>query len=499
MYTAICAVAASLCIAGSVRGQTLLRTHEGPATGGAFGTTTVALQDLDGDGVPEYAISDCGVDDSGKVYHAGTVDVFSGATGATLFTIQGSGSGTFGASLSDAGDVDGDGVPDLLVGDPYFTDPSQHSQEGAVRAYSGRDGGLIRAFFGPWDGCNLGGFVGGFDDVDGDGVPDFLVSARTGSAGSNPVHLFGVSGKDGSKLYEVDFELQGVCVGGFDRDGDGIRDFVVLGDAWGRIVRACSGATGATISEFDLGISEEGIAVTEAGDVDGDGQPEVLVEDLYLWSTDTLPVTDVVSLAKAQILRIDGGTAAAALPDLDGDGIREHLLTGTQGPDHDSVLRLISGRTGQPMVAYLPDVTYSYSREKTTVGDLDGDGVSDLLLPNSYFIDPVSNIPRGIVQVYSNDEFWVEADPNPAGPGVVESLTAGRIPAGNPIGIAVVAVNLIPMFQFVAINVADPDWLLNLTGTVPPGLTGISATFEGFALDRAGRLVATPGVTLDFI
>jgi hypothetical protein len=485
---------AALGIARPTCAQTLIRTHEGPATGGAFGTSIAALQDLDGDGVRDYAISD-----PGNGFHAGTVDVYSGATGANLFTIHGSDSGTFGSALSDAGDVDGDGIADLLVGDPDFTDPDRFYHEGSVRVCSGADGSTIREFIGPWPLCQLGGSVAGLDDVDGDGIPDLLVCAHPVSDPTAPLHLFGASGRDGSMLYEIDpddsyriFIAKGSGVG-VDRDGDGLRDLFMIGGDQSRIVRTCSGATGATISEVDLDACDLAQGVSETGDIDGDGEPELLV-----WCEHPCPggpsaAIDVISIATGVILRVERGSGVVTLPDLDGDGVGELLLTREE--PYPNYFALKSGRSGHRMDAFLGDIE---GTETATVGDVDGDGLSDFCVRDPWFVDPQTHLQCGSVQVRSNDEFWFEAAPNPAAPLDVETLATGCVPAGNPIGIVLVDLGGSPMFQFIALTTADAGGRLNLSTTVPPGLTGSSATFQSFGIDRNGRTVATPAWTIDF-
>ncbi|HKB15018.1 MAG TPA: integrin alpha, partial [Planctomycetota bacterium] len=79
------------------------------------------LSDLDGDGVREFAVGDPNIG-------PGFFQVFSGATGAGLFSS--SATGNFGYSIADAGDANGDGVPDVLVGSPSL----------AVQVFSGATG-----------------------------------------------------------------------------------------------------------------------------------------------------------------------------------------------------------------------------------------------------------------------------------------------------------------------------------------------------------------------
>ena len=80
-----------------------------------FGSAVAPLDDLDGNGVPDLAV---GAPQDPEI-GAGYVSVFSGKTGELLATHWGEAVGDrFGAAIAGAGDHDGDGVPDLLIGAP---------------------------------------------------------------------------------------------------------------------------------------------------------------------------------------------------------------------------------------------------------------------------------------------------------------------------------------------------------------------------------------------
>jgi hypothetical protein len=486
------------------RGQALVRTHDGPASGGIFGLNLAVLADLDCDGVREYAVAD-----PGNGLHAGTVDVFAGAAGGLRFTLQGSGSGSFGFTIDDAGDVDGDGTPDVLVGDPYFDDPNQaYVEEGAVRTYSGADGGLISEYFGDSDECRLGSHLAGLGDVNADRIPDILVGMDvSGPGGVSDVRARALSGSDHSLLYSVDVTEVVSFRMGVDRDGDGIRDFLVANES---VLRSCSGASGGTIVEMP---GAGGIAVTEIGDLDGDGQPDVLESDS--WTDDDNYYSDgggygggghgggsnhwtvyVQSLATGTTVRsheggeqILFGSSIDALPDLDGDGIDDYIFSGAR------VAVVVSGRSGEALYSF--DGLESYFTPVRAAGDLNGDGLADLLLGDPGVAD-ASGLLRGAVRIHSGNDFWLDADPNVVAEGDVASLTSRGVPAGSLIGVAVVDVSGTPMFQFLTFGSADATEALILEGTVPPGLSGLTATFLSFAIGRGRHVVDSASETITF-
>ena len=173
---------------------------------------------------------------------------------AILSTTFGTGMDQFlGASVAPIGDLDGDGVPDLLVGAPenpnsgeypsfIFTPPASTAPTlGRVEVFSGALGGVISTIVGPSLGESFGHAVLSPGDLNGDGVPDVVVGAPTAPF-DGFVHVF--SGSSLTPLYAASsppLVTGGACLGftnafslyGYSLDsmgdvnGDGTPDFVV--------------------------------------------------------------------------------------------------------------------------------------------------------------------------------------------------------------------------------------------------------------------------------
>lgn len=149
--------------------------------------------DVDADGTVDIYASDWSSNANGK--GSGRIYVHSGANGRRLLTLDGEAPGDgFGIGPADAGDVDGDGHDDLIVG------AWQHSgaapSGGKVYLFSGKDGSLIRTWTGRVPGETFGFDATGMGDVDGDGATDFLLtSAWSAVNGSKSGRVYILSGK----------------------------------------------------------------------------------------------------------------------------------------------------------------------------------------------------------------------------------------------------------------------------------------------------------------
>lgn len=266
----------------------ILATIDGPVPEGVFGKDLVGLGDTNGDGVADFAVG--APNELGGVLY-----VHSGADFSLLWQQSGTIGDFFsniGSVVESAGDVNNDGVEDIVVG--MGNEGSAFEFGGRVKVYSGADGTVLHEFFGTQQNHYAGRAVGSAGDLDGDGHDDVLVTYQgdtTEGPLSGAVRAF--SGATGALLWEQfgwaddALGLQALAIG--DQDGDGVPDIAVscsrsdLGALLAGYVRVHSGTTGRLLglwlAEEDYSGSSDGFGRTleTIGDLNGDGRPELII------------------------------------------------------------------------------------------------------------------------------------------------------------------------------------------------------------------------------
>lgn len=337
--------------------------------------------DLDGDGRDDLLVGE-------QAGSAPFVEVLAGADGTALRRFVGR-PGSVTHAIGGL-DLDGDLTPDVVVGGDLDETPAL-PDSGAARAYAGATGALLWSRRGR-AGERLGARVLGMGDLDGDGRDEVALIPSSQTALDFRVPI--VSGATGVTLWTATSPSYNVTFGsGLDHDGDGRQDLLVglPSDALsaGRL-QVYSGATGALLVEH-FGAApgvQLGLKVGALGDVDGDGRVEILVGQRSPSSTF---VTHVVSGADLTTTLFVVEGLAVAGGDLDGDGTRDILavfVVPGSAPNERSAVEGRSGRGGALLFRKTRSVETPF-HVVADAGDADGDGFDDVawsrvLAPSSH-------------------------------------------------------------------------------------------------------------------
>lgn len=270
---------------GEVDQCRILKKFDGEPVQAQFGNSAESLGDVNSDGVFDYIVG--AMYFSGVAPASGKVYVMSGLDGEFLFTFDGEAQeDLFGFWVSSAGDVNNDGINDLLIGVPLYDGAGESS--GRVYVFSGADGDTLFVLSGQRELGFFGLSASGAGDLNDDSYDDFIVGESIYD--SIPGRAYVISGRNGDTLFifegEDPYDRFGSFVDGAgDVNKDGYNDLIIGASAWlsdidfpGKAY-VYSGKTGAVIHTFTGEYNHDnfGMSVSSAGNVDNDGYADIII------------------------------------------------------------------------------------------------------------------------------------------------------------------------------------------------------------------------------
>jgi hypothetical protein len=354
-----------------------IRRFEGTQRDANLGSAIVSLPDRDGDDVAELLVGASRTGNAG-IPEVGALVLFSGATGAILDTAYGTNGErtSLGSSLALVGDLNDDGIPEVVAG-AAGTGAGIVASTGFAVLYDGATLSELHTFSGEAPGAIFGRSVDGGGDLNGDGTPDIAVGAplqETQSPGGSTMldagRIYAYSGADYQMLFAKD---------------------------------RFSNETETPFSNF-------GTSVSIVADIDGDGQADVVAggPESQQGSGGNGFVT-VYSGANGDVIHdIEGffatgeqhGTRVLGLGDMDGDDVPDFAVSSSQQcfgfcSSRQGETIVYSGATGLPIFEYVGESNGDVFGGSLACGDVDGDGGNDLVIAA-----PFHSVSTGPGRVY---------------------------------------------------------------------------------------------------
>jgi hypothetical protein len=376
------------------------------------GISVSNLGDVNGDGLDDIFVgagySDQGGTDTGRAYvvfgktGSTAIDLSAVAAGSGGFLVRGLSAGDMlGAMVSDVGDINGDGLADIMAasrqatvgatayaGKSYVIYGKTDTAEVSLSAVAAGTGGFV--ILGQSASDYSGQAIGPAGDVNGDGIADFLVGATDNSSG--------VGGSKSGRAYVIFGSTNTAAIS----------------------LSAIAGGTGGFAINGQSAGDYTGFQTTTAGDVNGDGYADVLISSKYaspatggtnagktyvVFGKSTTTNIDLSAVAagtggfvvNGQAASDASGTSVSAVGDVNGDGLADFVvgawLADQTGRVDSGKSYVVFGKTGTTAVELSTiaagtggfvingmNAGDSAGFSVSSAGDMNGDGLNDLLI-----------------------------------------------------------------------------------------------------------------------
>ena len=523
------------------------------AEGSGFGSTVLAAGDLNGDGFGDLAVGSPDEDSGAgrvRVYRGSMSGPSHDAP--WLFGVGGQAGQEFGTAAGTAGDVNGDGYADLLITAPLY-DEAGAADAGRAQVYYGSASGPASTPAWTVEGicasCTFGAAAATAGDVNGDGFSDVIVGAPGAPDAYVPGAVYayhgGPAGPNTSSGWTKEGDLAGAYFGysvapAGDVNGDGYAD-VIIGAVFyddgqlreGKAFVYHGSATGLPILPNWTATSNQaearmGYSVSTAGDVNGDGYDDVLIgcrgysnpekdegaafvwygSDRGLGSAGTPANADWS--AEANQASAYFGISVSTAGDINGDGYGDIIVGASLYDDgqsdegaafvwHGSAAGL--GHPGTPSNADWSatgnQVSSRFGAAIASAGDVNGDGFGDVLVGAYLYDAPEENAGMAFAWYGSPAGLGADGTPSNAGwsaqGGAGSSFGFALAGAGDVNGDALSDV-VVGAYLADLPGAADCGGISVFHGT-PSGIARSAAynTYGTHADDRLGQSVRSAG------
>lgn len=260
---------------------------------------------------------------------------------------------------------------------------------GAILTFSapslpGQSGGAIEQL---WLNENYGPVTSAasLDDVNGDGIPDFATGSFGSGSSSGKLSVY--SGADYSEIWSTSLQVGPICSIS-DLDSDGHSDLIAVNNRpFSNTAAAYSGISGSLL--FNLS-TPPGYTyfqdLADIGDINSDGISDIAASSVYLSDGSVFLYSgadgSLINRLDSPWPEADFGHSIASLGDLDGDNISELLIGAPGSSSTGSASRAVVISLGTRSVLYQFSQYrhWAFGQSVAALEDADGDGITDFVI-----------------------------------------------------------------------------------------------------------------------